>query len=93
MNALKKFIASIIDRLVPAGKIRFNVEEKAGDTGRTFVDAVPNYNGEFGAVQAVAEIQPRTGHVSPLFPKSNCLVSWSWSVNVDFLVLSIYFPA
>lgn len=75
MDALKKFIASIIDRLVPAGKIRFNVEEKAGDTGRTFVDAVPDYKGEFGAVEAVAEIQQRTDHVSQLLPMSKFLVA------------------
>lgn len=75
MDALKKLFASVIDRLIPAGKIRFNIEEKTGGTGRTFIDAVPDYKGEFGAVEAVAEIQQQAGDASQLLPMSKLLVA------------------
>jgi hypothetical protein len=75
MNALKKFLASIIDRLIPAGEIQFNVEKKEGGLERTFIDAVPDRDGDFGAVEAVAEIRQQADDERQLLPMAKFLVA------------------
>jgi hypothetical protein len=75
MDALKKFFASVIDHLIPAGEIRFNIKEKEGYEDRKFIDAVPDYNGEFGAVEAVEEIRQRADDMRQLLPMSKFLIA------------------